>query len=302
MTLRRASTLKFLSLLTLLVLLLGACGRGNRAETTEPNPLPTVEESANTAENTNPPADAPTNTPEPEPEANTGNSGGDNSGSDSGDGAGGVTSSGEASGDAAPAAPPQISGDALAGLDSYRSTIDWRAELSGGIVQQSKMEIEETRNPPARRMIVDSQGQEFEMVQVESNLWVKIAGTWQQLPQEAVEGFFGDAVFVRPEDMSDLAAQEGGTYEYVGTETINDLPTQHYRFSLDPAQAAQVEQFSGAQQISGDIWVVDDPNLPSFAARMNINYETSTQGQESKISVEWNVSDVNSGLTIDPPN
>lgn len=194
---------------------------------------------------------------------------------------------------------PTLEADALSGLDSYRAELTWRAE--GEMAQEMNMEIAETRDPQARHIALTTQGNTFEIISIEDQTWVKANGTWQQLPGGGMESFLGEMTFIAPEDVSDIAAEEEGDYEFVGSEAINGVPTLHYRFEADPEDVAQATDATEVQEVMGDVWVTDDPDLPTFAMRLHLEYETEIEGQMRTATMTWEVKEVNSGLTIEPP-
>ncbi|MGC9357563.1 MAG: hypothetical protein ACP5GX_06850 [Anaerolineae bacterium] len=194
---------------------------------------------------------------------------------------------------------PAIEADALSGLDSYRAEIVWSVE--GEMAQEMTMEIAETREPQARQISLTTQGETFEIISIEDQTWIRANGVWQQLPGGGIESFLGGMTFIAPEDVSDIAAEEEGDYEFVGREEINGVPTRHYRFAANPEDVAQATDAAEVQEVMGDVWVTDDPDLPAFAMRLDLEYQAQVEGQMRTTTLTWEVKEVNSGLTIEPP-
>ncbi len=232
----------------ILVLLTGvACGR-DRSQKTVPEPTATA---------------TPTDTPVAVQPAEDG---GDTESSNAGSVEDGAMSA------------PQLQANALEQLSSYRSHITWSVAQNGNTVQQAELEIAEIRDPPARRMNITSDQGNFAMVQKDGQLWVEVNGQWQQIPAIGAEAMTGGQFMLTPEDLSATAAAGSG-YEYIGTETVNGVKTNHYRLNVDPASLPQAVSAGQVQNVDAHIWVASQPDLPSFAVRMTIEYAGTYQGE-----------------------
>ena len=203
-------------------------------------------------------------------------------------------------GEVAPA--PELESDALAGLESYRAEISWETSLAEGAGQGMTINVAETRDPKAQHLALSGMGTEIEFITTPDGSWVKVGGQWQSLPGGNMESFFGEMTFIAPEDVNELAAAESDAdYEFVGTETVNGIQTRHYRINVDPDQLQETTGATDVQAVQGDVWVADEGDLPAFAVRFVVESEVEIEGQTGTATLNWNVQEVNTGITIEPP-
>lgn len=198
-------------------------------------------------------------------------------------------------------APPALQENALSQLDSYRGQINWHLEQDDGTVQEATITVEETKDPAAQHMVIDSEGQSFELIDIEGSQWVKVEGQWQQLPGVDVKSFLGSSLFLSPSDVSSIAMAEQSKYEFVGDEEVNGIQTRHYHLQMDPQDLAQTAQMTDIQNAESDVWIANAPDLPEFAVRLTVEYNGQIDGQGGTATISWEITNVNSGLTIEPP-
>jgi hypothetical protein len=195
---------------------------------------------------------------------------------------------------------PQTDPNWLDGLDSYRATTTWSwAEVDGESGEMTMM-IEETRNPQAQRYSMTSEGQTFEWVQIGDTMWMNFGTGWAQTQQspEEIASTFGDTMFW---DVDDLAFDEYN-YNYEGTATIDGMNTRYYTFQMTASQAA-VLFGSEVTDFQGEVWIVNESNLPEFAAKYIMHWEGTTffGTGEGEMDIIYEVYDVNDPFTIEPP-
>ena len=87
---------------------------------------------------------------------------------------------------------PGFDTDALAGLDSYRSTFIMRTDMEDGTITEVAFEHEATRDPAANRLVMknttDGTTSEVEMIQVGETSWMRMGGEWMQRSEERRAG------------------------------------------------------------------------------------------------------------------
>ena len=195
---------------------------------------------------------------------------------------------------------PQTDPNWLDGLNSYRARTIWAYADEGGESGEMEMTIEETRNPQAQRYSITSEGQTIQWIQIGDTMWMDFGEGWIQTQQSSEEltSAFGDTMFL---DVDDLAFDEYD-YNYEGLETIDGMNTRHYTFQMTPSQAATL---FGAEvtDFQGEVWIVDESGLPSFAAKYTMHWEGNTfmSSEEGEIDISYEVYDVNDPFTIEPP-
>jgi len=204
---------------------------------------------------------------------------------------------------AAEEAPPlEIAPNALENLNSYRSRLVWRQTVEGEPTETFTMEQEETRQPPARRIVLTSEGGEspgtVEFVQIGDTSWMcSPDGGCLQTQQSGEEGAltFGEGIIWKPEDFA------SSDYQYVGRDTVNGVRSRHYTLNLTPEMMAGMVQGT-VTATKADIWIADEAGVPAYVARFTIFWE-GIQEDGKKIQGDWTyeVYDVNKPITIQPP-
>jgi hypothetical protein len=200
-------------------------------------------------------------------------------------------------------APPlEIAPNALENLNSYRSRLIWTQTVEGKPTETLTMEQEETRQPPARRIVLTSEGGEnpgtMELVQIGNTSWMcSPDGGCIQTQQSGEESTptFGEGMIWKPEDFA------SSDYQYVGRDTVNGVRSRHYTMNLTPEMLAGMVQGT-VTATKADVWVADEAGVPAYVTRFTISYE-GTQEDGKKIQGDWTyeVYDVNQPITIQPP-
>jgi hypothetical protein len=197
------------------------------------------------------------------------------------------------------AAQSEVDAEALTNLDSYRARFvaEWRPEE--GEPEVFGFEEARTRNPNARRMIMEgmAEGESFEFVQIEDKSWMCSGGTCTQMaadPEELASGF-SDAVMFDPSDVTDDA---NATFE--GRERKRGYQTRHYTLDLTPMQAAFLSQ-GEVSDLEGEAWIADEPDLPAFAVRFEMSWTEKRESITGQAAFVYETYDVNAPFTIEPP-
>ncbi len=203
----------------------------------------------------------------------------------------------ETGGETAP--PPEVSSNALAGLNSYRARIAYRWATDSGTVESMVVEMDETREPPARRYRVSSEdeAEAVEYVQIGNTAWYCFGGTCgqtEQDPEEAIEQFGADLKF-------DPAGFLSGDYRYAGRETVNGIACRHYELLLSPAEVAAITASEDVTDVEAEAWIADESGLPSFVVRFILTWRGTTNGQPGEGQYQYDIYEVNSAFTIEPP-
>ncbi|MCX7682229.1 MAG: hypothetical protein N2508_09765 [Anaerolineae bacterium] len=192
------------------------------------------------------------------------------------------------------APPPEVAENALEGLDSYRArtTLEW-IPVDG--TPQSVTWLEEhTREPLARRIVVESSEGIMELVQIGDVGWICAGGTCMQATQSQEA----------PADMGvpawDPADFTSADYTYKGEETVNGIRARHYVLKLDAAEIAALAQGS-ISDVQSEVWIAAESGLPEFAVRYQMSWKETRDGTEGAARFSYEVSDVNAPITIKPP-
>ena len=196
----------------------------------------------------------------------------------------------------------EIDPGAMGELSSYRSRITMEIESAEGEGEVVEVELSTTRDPAAQHIMMMSQGEEIEMVQIGNDQWMRFGEDWMQSTVEETETDMSEQLssfFMDVEDYGDLEDEE---YEYVGKEKVNGLNTRHYRLEYSSllgglGLGAEEEIDKG----EADVWIVDEPDLPKFVLRADVYMEGTIDGEEGKIMISQEIYDVNADFTIEPP-
>jgi len=160
-------------------------------------------------------------------------------------------------------------------LDSYRLEL----KMSTGGAMTTGITIEYVREPPARRLLWGmGETPMAEYIWSGDTVWVKVAGTWVQGTEEdAAEHLDNTADVMTPEEDMVLA----------GEETVNGVSCKHYVYDLEMA----------TQSMHKEVWVANQSDLPPVVIRGLFRMKTGQVTIES----EANVTDINTPITIEPP-
>jgi len=197
------------------------------------------------------------------------------------------------------AAQPEVDADALANLESYRTRFhaEWRPEE--GDPEVFSFEEASTRNPSARRMVMEgmAEGETIEIVQIEDQSWMCSGGTCSQMaadPEELTSGFSDTMMF----DPSDVTDEANATFE--GREKMSGYQTRHYTLDVTPMQAAFLAE-GEVSDLEGEAWVADEPDLPAFVVRFEMSWTEEREAVTGQVSFVYETYDVNVPFTIEPP-
>lgn len=195
---------------------------------------------------------------------------------------------------------PQLDPDALSQLSSYRGRMITRITSADGTVQVSEILVEETRDPLAQRYVITAEGSETELVHIGDTTWLCSEGFCMQSQQSAEEfaSDFGEGLLYNPEDISSITGDSD--YDYVGRETVNGIRTKHYVLNITPAEAAALIE-EDVTDLHFEIWVADEANLPAFSVRVRMRWTGTTEGQQGTYEYEYEILEVNTPFTIEPP-
>lgn len=206
------------------------------------------------------------------------------------------------------AAPPVMDENALEGLDSYRSTFHMHMEIDDGTIEDIFMEQDAIRDPFAQRMVMRSEGEgeeenfSIEIIQIGDTQWMSFGeeGWMQTTVGEDEAGFFEEGMIYSVDDFT--ASAEDQDYEYLGKEKVNGVRTRHYRLTLDALEMAALTGGSDVDEVSAEIWVVDESDLPEFPIRFVMEFHGEVEeGKPGTMTLTQEVYDINVKFTIEPP-
>ncbi|NBD34866.1 MAG: hypothetical protein GVY30_02580 [Chloroflexi bacterium] len=198
----------------------------------------------------------------------------------------------------------EIDPGAMNELSSYRSRITMEVELAGdeGESQLVEVEMSVTQEPVAQHIVMVSQGEEIEMIQIGNDQWMRFGEDWMQSTVEETETDMTEQLSSFFMDVEDFGALEDEEYEYMGQEKVNGLNTRHYSLEysslLGGLGLGEEEEIEKGE---ADVWIVDEPDLPQFVLRADVYMEGAIDGEEGKIMISQEIYDVNADFTIEPP-
>lgn len=193
---------------------------------------------------------------------------------------------------------PEIDADALFDLQSYRMrvTTEWIPE--DGDADVNVVEESRTREPRARRMVMTSTADDFtmEFVEIDDQAWWCSAGACSQMPAEAdeLDDAFGAWEVFDPESIPEDAS-------YLGSKTVNGIRTRHYALDLSAVRAALASQGGEVSDLSGEVWIADQPDLPTFTVQYKTSWRVTGSNEAGDHSIVYEIYDVNAPFTIEPP-
>lgn len=202
------------------------------------------------------------------------------------------------------AAPPVMDENALEGLDSYRSTSHVLMEADDGTVEEITIEQDAIRDPFAQRMVMRSEGEEgpasIEVIQIGDTQWMNFGeGDWMQTQVDETESLLDDGLFSVDEFTSSAEDQD---YEYLGKEQVNGVRTRHYRLNLDTLEMSALTGGSDVNEVSAEIWVAAESDLPEFTVRFVMEFQGEMEeGKPGTMTFTQEVYDINVEFTIEPP-
>ena len=194
---------------------------------------------------------------------------------------------------------PELDVDALTGLESYRARFEAEWKPVEGEGESFMFEEAHTRTPSAQSLVMKGMGQDesVEIVQIEDKSWMCTAGSCSQMqadPEELASSF-SDAAMFDPAGVWDDADPT-----LLGREQVNGVQTRHYRLNLSPMQAAFLAQ-GDVSELSGEIWIADEPDLPDLAVRFKMSWTEKRGEVTGQSSFIYETFDINAPFTIEPP-
>jgi hypothetical protein len=183
---------------------------------------------------------------------------------------------------------PEVTG--LEDVDSYRLTMTFGAEPGGDAAGEAatagtvEMMEEWVREPPARRVVLlhGADMPTFEYVIVGGSAWMKMADTWISIPESEVQDYDQDVTaWLEPDP----------AMQYEGDEMVNGFHAGHYVQDIEMP----------TQTMHHELWVVDQPDLPPVVVRMVYRVEIATGEMQTATWGELNVTELNTPITIEPP-
>lgn len=193
---------------------------------------------------------------------------------------------------------PEVDPDALSGLESYRVQMSSRWMPDEGSPEVMTIEQAHTREPAARRIAVDM-GEEvgYEFVQIGDQAWYCSEGgcTQTQADVEELTSDFGGAMIIDPADIT-----EDANAKFVGRENMNGVRTRRYALDVTEMQAAAMAQ-GDVTNLQSTVWIADEPDLPTYTARFEMSWDEERGEEAGTSEFTYEVFDVNSAFTIEPP-
>lgn len=195
-------------------------------------------------------------------------------------------------------------------IDSFRISLSFRMEGEAFSENQASGTIEGafTRKPRAHHLVIQVEGEEeqpgeFEIIQIEDQIYLQVAGQWMEAPAGAapqLEDYylFGD----------ELKAEETiAGLERVGEETVNGRQTIHYRgdraFLTTNEVGGGEFDVENAETAQYDVWI---DKAEGFPVKQTVVFEgagVNPQNPEASGRVEYVLEyyDFNADITIEAP-
>ena len=183
--------------------------------------------------------------------------------------------------------------EGLQNLDSYRSHLKmvFESDTEGETEQIIEMDIEYVRDPLAQHIVLQGNGDEetFEVFHVGDQQYLYM-GEGQCISSSADEDMLDTEIFNPDDAMGGL----DNLHRVQPDETINGVPCHHYTFDQTSMLG---ENFASAQ---GDVWVAADGGYVVKYVMQAEGTDPETQ-QTGHIAWEYQLRDVNTSITIEPP-
>lgn len=204
----------------------------------------------------------------------------------------------EPEGEAEEPAAPEVNPAALDELQSYRIRwiIAWTPE--SGVAEQTVIEQALTRTPPARQTRIETtgEGETIEWVEIGDTAWLCSGGSCVLSSRgEAEMSGFEDWLSFEPSGFT-----AGSEFREIGQETVNGVVARHYILSMSAAQLAALAS-GEISDVQGDVWIAEDPFLPTFVIRLTSSWTEIREGQPGESTFSYEVYDINAPFTIEPP-
>ncbi len=203
----------------------------------------------------------------------------------------------------------EIVPDALKDLSSYRMgvSVDWKRDepiqnegSSQGVIWEQAVSRED-RARLIYRLI--SPGVEDWYLEVDGQSWACYDAALTTCEFIALPDMpMGQPLLQGIETI--LAENPGTQYEFLGEETIEGISTQHFAISARPL--AEVVHWDEANRdsidnVSGEVWVVNQPGMPFFVLSANVAWDGFMDGATGSGRMEYSIFDVNTEVDIQPP-
>lgn len=221
--------------------------------------------------------------------------------------------------------PPKFA--ALETLDSYR--LQARLSFGNEATSQSFAILatqEWVKSPLSQHIIIsmeDLSGQatpegmpdleammQMETIVISNTAWFKTGGEWTRMD-------FQQAQYQSINSLQGLEAYFHAL-KPAGEEVINDFHCQHYTIDEDTMKASIPNRGNLTMRAQGEIWVVDQSNLPPVIVRMRLQMRMegsffpvpipsvvpsseATQQEDITYQLEYDVTEINVPIVITPP-
>jgi hypothetical protein len=204
--------------------------------------------------------------------------------------------------------PFELDQSALENLDSFGYTfqLDGLSTIEGS-AEEFDLNIEGKRqsSPTSAEHLkfgsaADGDAQQMEIIYIEElgKMWTREGeGDWQEVPvldQSMLQifdafslSFWWNAVFAGDPD----------TAQFVGQETVNGVPSRHYRNTESSFLGSAVAGCTFAS-FEDDIWVAVEGDFP---VKRELNAEADCQGESGSFNLYMEIRDVNQPQGINPP-
>ncbi len=197
-------------------------------------------------------------------------------------------------------------------LDSYRIIMRTSMQApDGSWTPSTDMEIAVVNNPPphAEQFIMrDPLGNTLiDLITIGDASWMNMGGTWLSSPsgETGIMTAGASADFGLPEDITT-------SMELIGTEMVNGITCEHYTFDVIISSEALASMMAGVAtggdipasdaHTVGETWIAAEPGLPRIAVRSDTTQSwQASGGVETVTRTEYELSDINQPITIEPP-
>jgi hypothetical protein len=204
-----------------------------------------------------------------------------------------------------PEATPTPAPDPFAGLQSYRYQMQMSGDGASSVLIKGTIVV-----PDSIQMdfyLSDTDTPVNSLVIIGSNAWTKnsTTGEWESIDVAEAQGEISGLL---PKDFWGGFPMDKiiGVSTDLGEETVNGVQAHHYQITqASPETMAKLAEIFGSSDsetqptsFDMDLWRADQGGWPAKAA-ISATYPEGSQ--VSQASVSWDVTEVNTGLTIQPP-
>jgi hypothetical protein len=201
------------------------------------------------------------------------------------------------------------------GLDSASFTWTFTQEwVKDSLAQRIIMSIQDIRFVPGPVTPDQLPTTVMETIVIDKTAWIKYENDWIRMDSQQSLGQQNSL----PGPVSDWQ-----NLTFVGDEIINGIPCIHYTVDEDTMKISRMDDYQDiTMHTIGDIWVANQLDLPSVILRMKIQMQVSgffssqlmitpdpfmetvpqvPRGEDMIYSYEYDVTDVNIAIVIEPP-